>query len=58
MKTLVGAAGVFAVSSLPWGVVAAKELNGLGEKEYPNQKITDVNSLPLAMRLIYISWRA
>lgn len=33
MKTLVGAAGVFAVSSLPWGGLAAKELVGLGEKD-------------------------
>ena len=32
MKTLVGAAGVFAVSSLPWGAVAAKELSGLWDK--------------------------
>jgi arsenite oxidase small subunit len=47
MKTLVGAAGVFAVSSLPWGVLAAKELNGLGDKKYPKQKITAVNSLPV-----------
>ncbi|PLR83609.1 2Fe-2S ferredoxin [Bacillus canaveralius] len=47
MKTLVGAAGVFAVSSLPWGAVAAKELMGLGEKEYPQQKITEVKSLAI-----------
>lgn len=47
MKTLVGAAGVFAVSSLPWGTIAAKELSGLGEKEYPHQKITDVDSIPI-----------
>jgi arsenite oxidase small subunit len=47
MKTLVGAAGVFAVSSLPWGALAAKELNGLGEKEYPHKKITDVTSLAI-----------
>ena len=47
MKTLVGAAGVFAVSSLPWGVLAAKELTGLGDKKYPKQKITDVKSLPV-----------
>lgn len=45
MKTLAGAAGVFAVSSLPWGAVAAKELMGLGEKEYPRKKITDVSKL-------------
>ncbi|WP_174731548.1 Rieske (2Fe-2S) protein [Mesobacillus harenae] len=47
MKTLVGAAGVFAVSSLPWGAVAAKELMGLGEKEYPNKKITDVSKIAI-----------
>jgi arsenite oxidase small subunit len=47
MKTLVGAAGVFAVSSLPWGAVAAKELIGLGDKKYPKQKIVDVKSIPV-----------
>ncbi|MGJ7920905.1 Rieske (2Fe-2S) protein [Neobacillus sp. LXY-4] len=47
MKTLVGAAGVFAVSSLPWGGVAAKELAGLGEKEYKHKKITDIKSLAI-----------
>lgn len=47
MKTLAGAAGVFAISSLPWGTLAAKELMGLGEKEYPHQKITDIASLPV-----------
>ncbi len=47
MKTLVGAAGVFAVSSLPWGAIAAKELTGLSEKEYPHKKITDVQSIAI-----------
>ena len=47
MKTLVGAAGVFALSSLPWGAVAAKELSGLWEKEYPHKKITDVNAIAI-----------
>ncbi len=47
MKTLVGAAGVFAVSSLPWGGLAAKELIGLGEKEYKHKKITDVKALAI-----------
>jgi arsenite oxidase small subunit len=47
MKTLVGAAGVFAVSSLPWGGVAAKELMGLGNKEYPHKKIVDIKSIPI-----------
>ncbi|NHM31552.1 Rieske (2Fe-2S) protein [Neobacillus terrae] len=45
MKTLVGAAGVFAISSLPWGATAAKELMGLGDKEYPHKKITDLKSI-------------
>jgi arsenite oxidase small subunit len=47
MKTLVGAAGVFAVSSLPWGGLAAKELLGLGEKEYKHKKITDVKAVAI-----------
>lgn len=45
MKTMVGAAGVFAVSSLPWGAIAAKELMGLSDKEYPHQKIAHVKDL-------------
>ncbi|RFU69485.1 Rieske (2Fe-2S) protein [Bacillus sp. V59.32b] len=45
MKTMVGAAGLFAVSTLPWGGVAAKELMGLGDKEYPHKKIADVKSV-------------
>ncbi|MGG1519995.1 Rieske 2Fe-2S domain-containing protein [Paenibacillus oryzisoli] len=45
MKTLVGAAGVFAVSTLPWGTLAAKELTGLKKKAYPQLKITDINAL-------------
>ena len=47
MKTLVGAAGVFAVASIPWGAIAAKELTGLGEKENPHKKIADINSLAI-----------
>lgn len=45
MKTMVGAAGLFAVSTLPWGGIAAKELMGYGERSYPLQKLTDVSSL-------------
>ncbi|MBM7570962.1 Rieske 2Fe-2S domain-containing protein [Aquibacillus albus] len=45
MKTMVGAAGVFAVASLPWGTLAAKELFGLADKEYPHKKIVDVNAI-------------
>jgi arsenite oxidase small subunit len=47
MKTLVGAAGVFAVSSLPWGAVAGKELLGLGKKEYPHQKIAELDAVAI-----------
>lgn len=47
MKTLVGAAGVFAASALPWGGLAAKELAGLGEKEYKHKKITEVDSIEI-----------
>ncbi|WP_186576360.1 Rieske (2Fe-2S) protein [Aquibacillus kalidii] len=51
MKTLVGAAGVFAVASLPWGTLAAKELMGLSDKEYPHKKIVDVKNLPVGESL-------
>lgn len=47
MKTMLGATGVFAISALPWGTVAVKELMGLGEKEYPKQKITDVAAIAI-----------
>ena len=43
MKTMVGAAGLFAVSSLPWGAVAAKELMGLAEIVNPEK--TNINNL-------------
>ncbi|WP_088104893.1 Rieske (2Fe-2S) protein [Halalkalibacter urbisdiaboli] len=45
MKTMVGAAGLFALSTLPWGTVAAKELLGLGNKEYPELAIAKVNDV-------------
>jgi arsenite oxidase small subunit len=45
MKTMVGAAGLFAVSSLPWGAVAAKELMKLGDKEYPKHFVAKAGSL-------------
>lgn len=45
MKTMVGAAGVFAVSTLPWGAIAAKELTGLKNKSYPKRKIADLSVL-------------
>ncbi|MUT67977.1 ubiquinol-cytochrome c reductase iron-sulfur subunit [Paenibacillus sp. NEAU-GSW1] len=47
MKTMVGAAGVFAVSTLPWGGLAAKELMGLGTKSHAKKKIVDIASLPI-----------
>lgn len=45
MKTMVGAAGLFAISTLPWGVLAAKELTSKTKKTYPKLKIIDVSRL-------------
>jgi arsenite oxidase small subunit len=45
MKTMVGAAGLFAVSTLPWGGLAAKELLGLKNKTFHKKKIVDVGAL-------------
>lgn len=45
MKVMVGAAGVFAVSTMPWGAIAAKELAGLGNKTYPKVKIADIGQI-------------
>ncbi|WP_248926106.1 Rieske 2Fe-2S domain-containing protein [Paenibacillus hamazuiensis] len=45
MKTMVGAAGLFAVSTLPWGAIAAQELNGLKQKAYSKLKIADISAL-------------
>lgn len=45
MKTLVGSAGLFAVSTLPWGAVAAKELMGIGEKSSQRKEIAKVNAV-------------
>ncbi|AYK08448.1 ubiquinol-cytochrome c reductase iron-sulfur subunit [Brevibacillus laterosporus] len=43
MKTMAGAVGVFAVASLPWGTLAARELLGLAPKQEDNLlKIADV----------------
>lgn len=47
MKTMVGAAGVFAVSTMPWGAMAAKELLSLNDKSHPKKKIVDLQSLPV-----------
>ncbi|WP_343223691.1 Rieske 2Fe-2S domain-containing protein [Paenibacillus oenotherae] len=45
MKLMAGAAGVFAVSTLPWGAIAAKELAGFGNKKYTAAKITDISEI-------------
>lgn len=47
LKTMVGAAGVFAVSTLPWGVIAAKELTGGAERTLPKKKIADIASVSI-----------
>lgn len=45
MKTMVGAAGLFAVSTLPWGTLAAQKLlNGEG-RELAKQKIAQIAGL-------------
>lgn len=45
MKTMVGAAGVFAVSTLPWGAVAAKKLISGEAEALPAKKLADVAAL-------------
>ncbi|WP_281883593.1 ubiquinol-cytochrome c reductase iron-sulfur subunit [Paenibacillus sp. YYML68] len=45
MKTMVGAAGVFAVSTLPWGAIAAKELVTGRRRTFPKRKIVEVGKL-------------
>lgn len=45
MKTMVGAAGLFAVSTVPWGAMAAKELMGFGGKEENAKKIAETADL-------------
>ncbi len=45
MKTMVGAAGLFAVSTLPWGAIAVKELSGLGAKSHPKRKVVNISDL-------------
>lgn len=47
MKTMVGAAGIFAVSTMPWGALAVKELTGLGSKSHPKQKLANANDLKI-----------
>lgn len=45
MKTLVGSSGLFALSTLPWGAVAAKELLGYGGKTFPEKEIAKVDDV-------------
>ncbi|WP_128893990.1 Rieske 2Fe-2S domain-containing protein [Longirhabdus pacifica] len=45
MKTLVGAAGVFAVSTLPWGALAMRELSRDGEKQYAEKEIVKLDDV-------------
>lgn len=45
MKTMVGAAGLFAVSTLPWGTIAAKKLLDGDTNAWPRQKIAEAASL-------------
>ncbi|HUC91679.1 MAG TPA: Rieske 2Fe-2S domain-containing protein [Paenibacillus sp.] len=45
MKMMAGAAGVFAVSTLPWGAIAARELTGLDKKTYAKAKIADTSAI-------------
>ncbi|CAG7641651.1 Arsenite oxidase subunit AioB [Paenibacillus solanacearum] len=45
MKLMVGAAGVFAVSTLPWGTIAARELTGLRSKQYEAAKVADISAV-------------
>jgi arsenite oxidase small subunit len=47
LKTMVGAAGVFAVSTLPWGGLAAKELLGFGSRNHPRKKIAETAALQI-----------
>jgi arsenite oxidase small subunit len=48
MKTMVGAAGIFAVSTLPWGAIAARELSkGNGGRIYPKQKLAQLADIKI-----------
>ncbi|WP_166237781.1 Rieske 2Fe-2S domain-containing protein [Paenibacillus turpanensis] len=51
MKTVAGAAGVFGVSTLPWGALAAKELAGFGGKKYERVKIGETAKLKVGEAL-------
>lgn len=45
MKMMVGAAGVFAVSTLPWGAIATKKMLSPSSKKYPVHKLTTISDL-------------
>jgi len=45
MKTMVGAAGLFAVSTLPWGAVAAKKWIAGETDAFPVNKLAEVSAL-------------
>ncbi|MFB9324874.1 Rieske (2Fe-2S) protein [Paenibacillus aurantiacus] len=51
LKTMVGAAGVFAVSTLPWGAIAAKHLAEGSKREYPERVIGSAADLPVGEAL-------
>lgn len=45
LKTMAGAAGVFAISTLPWGAIAAKHLAEGDKRTYPKNRIGAVEEL-------------
>lgn len=45
MKTLVGSAGLFALSTLPWGTIAAKRLILNEQRKFPKQKIGRISEI-------------
>lgn len=45
LKTMAGAAGVFAVSTLPWGAIAAKHLMSPSKRAYPVNKIAELDQM-------------
>ncbi|WP_202113293.1 Rieske (2Fe-2S) protein [Paenibacillus sp. MMS18-CY102] len=47
LKTMAGAAGVFAISTLPWGAIAAKHLVNGDKRIYPKNKITALTDIPV-----------
>lgn len=47
MKMMAGAAGVFAVSTLPWGAIAAKHLANPSKREYPMKKLASLNKMKI-----------